>query len=68
MSTPIDKATAGIVLGVSGSGGSGLWLWLGENHHQIAVLCGVGSLLIGAIALGVNIYYQHKRSRAGWID
>lgn len=68
MSSPVDKATAAIVVGVSGAGGSSLWLWLGANHHAIAAVCGIGSLVVAFIALGVNIYYQHKRSKGGWVD
>lgn len=64
MSTPIDKVAAGVmVVGASGTGGSSIWLWLGENHHQIAVLFGFCSLLIGAAGLVVHWYYAAKRSR-----
>lgn len=67
MSTPVEKvAVASLVAGSATSTSSGLWLWLAENHSQIATLCGLGGLAVAIIGLGVNTYYQRKRSQYPW--
>lgn len=39
--------------------GSGLWVWLGQNHDQIAVLCAIIGMLVAVIGAVVN--WLHKR-------
>ena len=70
MSTPADKIAVGaVVVGTATSGTTSAWLlWFAQNHHVIAGLCAIGSLLIAAIGLCVHWYYQAKRSRGGWIE
>ena len=43
-------------VGASLSTGSGIWMWLGENHDQIAAIGILFGMAVGLIGLGLQVY------------
>ena len=64
MQDKIDTATQ--VMAHSGgalSTLSGLWMWLGQNHNQIAVIGIIFGMVLGCAGAIVNVIHKRKVER-----
>jgi hypothetical protein len=55
-----NKSEIATYVGSCLSTSSGLWMWMGENHNQIAAIGVIVGIIVGVVGLFLQIYKTYK--------